>query len=191
MIEIAPNVTERLFPLGEASVMDLSDGECDVPPELKAAPTPGHTTGHISISSRGGRGFVIGEVDRDPPSIASALMALYLPARMADQPILVLEKEAGTVAGCSVASAHGAHGGSGPAVGAGTVPERVRAIRSRSHQSWSNIRKAARSLQGLEHEPFGTPNVESSSKSCVRKICSEEGPSYAEVEALLDERGWG
>ena len=116
---------------------------------------------------------------------------LDLPARMVGQPILVLEKEAGTVAGCSVASAHGAHGGSGPAVGAGTVPERVRAIRSRSHQNWSNIRKAARSLQGLEHVPFGTPNVESSSKSCVRKICSEEGLSYAEVEALLDERGWG
>ena len=68
--------------------------------------------------------------------------------------------------------------------------ERIKEIRSQSHQSWSNIRKAARALQDLEHEPFGTLNVESSSKSCVRKICAETGLSSAEIETLMDEQGW-
>ena len=68
--------------------------------------------------------------------------------------------------------------------------ERVKEIRSQSHQSWSNIRKAARALQGLVHDPFGTPNVENSAKSCVRKISSATGLDFAQIEALLDEQGW-
>ena len=68
--------------------------------------------------------------------------------------------------------------------------EQIRQIRSKSHQSWSNIRKAVRSLQGLEHQPFGTPNVENSAKSCARKIHSETGLAYAEIEALMDRQGW-
>ena len=39
----------------------------------------------------------------------------------------------------------------------GNPLEAVKAIRMQTHQSWSNIRKAARSLQGLDHEPFGHP----------------------------------
>lgn len=77
-----------------------------------------------------------------------------------------------------------------PSSTAGNVVDRVKAIRSQTHQSWSNIRKAARALQSLEHEPFGTANVENSSKSCVRKIQNETGLSFAEIEALLDEQGW-
>ena len=72
---------------------------------------------------------------------------------------------------------------------AGDIVERVKAIRSQKHQSWSNIRKAARALQGLIHEPFGTPNVEDSAKSCVRKIISETGLSFSQIETLLDEQG--
>ena len=68
--------------------------------------------------------------------------------------------------------------------------ERVKEIRSTSHQSWSNIRKAARGLQGLKHQPFGTPNVESSAKSCVRKIRSETALTFAQIETLVDEQGW-
>ena len=60
----------------------------------------------------------------------------------------------------------------------------MRAIRRQTHQSWSNIRKAARSLQGFGHEPFGTPNVENTAKSCVRKIHREVGLSFAEIEVL-------
>ena len=63
----------------------------------------------------------------------------------------------------------------------------MRAIRSQTHQSWSNIHKAARSLQGLDHESFGTPNVENSAKSCVRKIHREAGLSFAEIESLLND----
>ncbi len=68
--------------------------------------------------------------------------------------------------------------------------EQIKTIRSQKHQSWSNIRKAACALQGLPHEPFGTPDVENSAKSCVRKICAETTLSYAEIEAVLDEQGW-
>ncbi len=68
VIEDAPHVTESVVPLDEARVMDLIDGEHDVTPELKAVPTPGHTPGHISvsISSRGQRGFVLGDVAHSP-----------------------------------------------------------------------------------------------------------------------------
>ena len=67
--------------------------------------------------------------------------------------------------------------------------ERVKAIRSQTHQSWSNIRKAVRALQGREHEAFGTPNVGNSAKSCVRKIQREAGLSLAQIEDLLDDNG--
>ena len=67
--------------------------------------------------------------------------------------------------------------------------ERVKATRSQTHQSWSNIRKAVRALQGREHEAFGTPNVENSAKSCVRKIQREAGLSLAQIEDLLDDNG--
>ena len=67
--------------------------------------------------------------------------------------------------------------------------ERVKAIRSQTHQSWSNIRKAVTALQGREHEAFGTPNVENSAKSCVRKIQREAGLSLAQIEDLLDDNG--
>lgn len=67
----------------------------------------------------------------------------------------------------------------------GAIIARVKEIRTNTHQSWSNISKAALSLQGKAHDPFGTPNVENSSKSCVRKICRETGLTLAELEALL------
>ena len=67
--------------------------------------------------------------------------------------------------------------------------EQVKAIRSQTHQSWSNIRKAVTALQGREHEAFGTPNVENSAKLCVRKIQREAGLSLAQIEDLLDDNG--
>ena len=68
VIEDAPHITESVVPLDEARVMDLIDGEYDVTPEIKAVPTPGHTPGHISvsISSRGSRGFVLGDLALSP-----------------------------------------------------------------------------------------------------------------------------
>ena len=64
----APHVAESVLPLEEARVLDLIDGEYDVTPELKTVPTPGHTPGHISISvsSRGERAFVLGDVAHSP-----------------------------------------------------------------------------------------------------------------------------
>ena len=76
-----------------------------------------------------------------------------------------------------------------PDFGEGQELNRVKEIRKQTHQSWSNIRKAARSLQGLKHEPFGTPNVESSAKSCVRKITRETGLSVPEIETIVGELG--
>ena len=67
----------------------------------------------------------------------------------------------------------------------GAISARVKEIRTQAHQSWSNISKATLSLQGKAHEPFGTPNVENSSKSCVRKIGRETGLTPAELESLL------
>ena len=67
----------------------------------------------------------------------------------------------------------------------GAIIARVKEIRASAHQSWSNISKAVLSLQGKAHDPFGTPNVENSSKSCVRKICRETGMTFVELESLL------
>ena len=69
--------------------------------------------------------------------------------------------------------------------------ECIKEIRRQRNRSWLNIRKAARALQGKNHEPFGTPKVESVSKSDVRKICSETNLTFSQLEALLDEHGLG
>ena len=73
----------------------------------------------------------------------------------------------------------------------GTTFDQVKAIRQRANQSWVNIRKASRLLQGKEYGEFGTRNVESSAKSIVRKISRETGMSPRDIEALLDEHGLG
>ncbi len=53
--------------------------------------------------------------------------------------------------------------------------ELVRAIRAERHQSWSNIRKAIAALQSRPHAGFGTPSVEASAKSAVRRMSRETG----------------
>ena len=108
---------------------------------------------------------------------------LDLSSLLAGQPILILVKsDAAITTKTGVAQPN-------QSSTAGTALERVKDIRSQSHQSWSNIRKAARALQGLEHKSFGTTNVASSAKSCVRKICSETGLSPDQLETMLDEQG--
>lgn len=67
--------------------------------------------------------------------------------------------------------------------------ERVRAIKIHTHQSWSNISKATRTLQGRRHVPFGTRNVGSSSKSTVRRILRDTKLGLSGLEALLKDRG--
>ena len=107
-----------------------------------------------------------------------------LSSLLAGQRVLILEREPSVPARRTAVAA--AKSPDTP----GSQVERVKEIRTKSRQSWSNIRKAARGLQGLEHQPFGTPNVESSAKSCVRKILSETGLTLAQIETLLDEQGW-
>ena len=67
----------------------------------------------------------------------------------------------------------------------GGVLMSVRVIRTQTHQSWSNICKATQALQGNDHDPFGTSNVEASSKSCVRRILRETGLTIRQLETLL------
>ena len=114
---------------------------------------------------------------------------LDLPALLGGQPVLILHEGARAGTQRPRTSVHTGPKGANPVTPRGTIPERVRAIRSQTHQSWSNIFKAARSLQGLYHEPFGTLNVENFAKSCVRRIHRETGLSFAEIEALLNEQG--
>ena len=64
---------------------------------------------------------------------------------------------------------------------------RLKMIRLETHQSWTNIAKAVLALQGKSHKPFGTHNVEASSKSCVRKICRETELNLSDLEALLSQ----
>ena len=98
---------------------------------------------------------------------------------LADQPILVLHRDIQNQ-GREIK----------PVASDGNILDAVREIRRQARQSWTNIRKAARSLQGLDHEPFGTRNVENSAKSCVRKIHREAELTLAEIETLATERGW-
>ena len=107
-----------------------------------------------------------------------------LSSLLAGQPLLILEREPSAPTTRTHFS-----GPNLPDTGGGKV-QRVKEIRTQSHQSWSNIRKAARALQDLEHGPFGTHNVENSAKSCVRKIHSETALTFAQIESLLDEQGW-
>lgn len=66
--------------------------------------------------------------------------------------------------------------------------DQVREIRTQTHQSWSNICKAVRALQGKPHGPFGSKNVEAHSKSTVRRILRETKLSLPHLETLLQDR---
>ena len=101
------------------------------------------------------------------------------------QPILVLYRKASSMPSQSRSRQADATESYGSAF------EHMKAIRKQTNQSWVNIRKASRMLQGKSHGAFGTHNVENSAKSCVRKIRRETGLSFAEIEALLDEHGLG
>ena len=68
----------------------------------------------------------------------------------------------------------------------GSTLARIREIRSLTNQSWSNLKKAVRALQDKPHEPFGTKNVEASSKSVTRRILRETGLSLRRLEDVLE-----
>ena len=63
----------------------------------------------------------------------------------------------------------------------------VKAVRTRSNASWSNLKKAVRQAQGLDHEPFGTINVERSSRSHINTMLRETGLDLPTLAALIDD----
>jgi hypothetical protein len=65
------------------------------------------------------------------------------------------------------------------------VVEARRATRA----SWVNLQKGARSLLGLEHEPFGTPHVMASARSQVNRIARDTGLQLPELLELFDRLG--
>ena len=114
-----------------------------------------------------------------PPEFVSD-PGINLASLLGDQPVLLLASETDTTP---------------PAPSVPSDPstrdswERVKQLRTRTHQSWSNICKAVLALQGKRHVPFGGSNVESSSKSTVRRIQRETSLSLARLEALLKDHG--
>lgn len=69
---------------------------------------------------------------------------------------------------------------------ASTGMQKVIGIRKARSQSWSNLRKAARALLGLPHEPFGTPNVEASAKSVVRTMARDSRLTIGELADIFE-----
>ena len=108
---------------------------------------------------------------------------LDLHAILGGQPILVM------VPGATAGVAHPETSASNPTISGSELFAVVQAIRSEMHQSWVNIRKALMSLQGKEHQPFGTANVETSAKACLRRILRETGLTPEGLELLLDQNG--
>ncbi len=62
----------------------------------------------------------------------------------------------------------------------------VIAARRKIGASWTNLRKAVRSLLNIEHDDFGTTNVRNSSRSHVNRISRETGLSLPELLVLFD-----
>ena len=112
----------------------------------------------------------------NPPAFV-ADPGLDLRSLLGDQPILILHMSTRT-----------RYQGTKQAASEGETRERVREIRSQTHQSWSKIFKAARDLQSLDYEPFGSPNAKSAARSCVRRIQKETGLTLSEIESLSSEQ---
>jgi hypothetical protein len=64
----------------------------------------------------------------------------------------------------------------------------VKRIRASRNASWKNLLKATKSLQGLPHDPFSTPNVENASKSIVRLIVRETKLSLPELQRIIEKQ---
>lgn len=64
----SPHVQEQIVPLENFGVLDLMESETSITSEVTMVSTPGHTPGHmsVSISSRGERAFILGDVIVSP-----------------------------------------------------------------------------------------------------------------------------
>ena len=61
----------------------------------------------------------------------------------------------------------------------------IRELRRATRQSWSNLVKAIQSLQEKPHEPFGTPNVQSTAETTLRRVKRETSLDLAALERRL------
>ena len=114
----------------------------------------------------------------DPVCAPPAFVAdpgIDLDALLGDQPILLLS--GGTVPADRPALPSGASDDE--------IDAHIREIRRSTNQSWSNLLKAVRSLQGKPHEPFGTPNVRATAWSAARRTGRETGLDLAALERRL------
>lgn len=67
-----------------------------------------------------------------------------------------------------------------------TAMQKVIEIRKQRNQSWSNLRKAARAMLELPHDPFGTRNVEATAKSVVRTMMRESRLTVSELADIFE-----
>ena len=98
-----------------------------------------------------------------------------LDAILRGQPILVLAGET-PAAGRTVLP---------PGASIEDIDARLREIRQITRQSWSNLVKAALSLQGKAHQPFGTRPVRATAESVLRRMQRETGLDPAALEKRL------
>ncbi len=132
-----------------------------------------------------------------PPPLGVDDQGVDLGSLLAGQPILILGREGlpqtqgspddGSATGLSVPARTNrtGEGSSGQLASSGDIPSPIKAIKNQDHQSWSNVWRAVRELQGLDHQPFVAANVENSSKACVRRIQQETGLALPQLEAHL------
>jgi len=103
---VGPVLSDSVRPIFDAGLADLVDTDHRVSDEIRLAPTPGHTPGHVSvwIESRGERAVITGDMIHHPCQIArtewsspvdsdgqqSAATRDRLLETCADQPILMI-----------------------------------------------------------------------------------------------------
>ena len=115
----------------------------------------------------------------DPPDFVTD-PGVHLTSLLGDQPLLVAApRPAKSRMPPSVARADAVRGDDSL--------WQVQGIRRQVGNSWSNLQKAARSLQGLGHQPFSTRNVESNSKSHIRRMVRDTGLELAELSRMIDD----
>ena len=114
----------------------------------------------------------------DPPEFVTN-PGLDLGDLLGEQPLLIAAPRPSTQRATSRSPVDGQSSGDDPEA-------RVVAMRRLLGSSWSNLSKAAKALQGTDHEPFGTRNVENNAKSHVRRIMKETGIELTELSAIID-----
>lgn len=99
------------------------------------------------------------------------------------QPLLVMEARS---VGDAMSDGRGAQLAGDQRLIGNDLDARVVAIRRELGNSWSNLRKAVAALQNLDHEPFGTRNVENNSKSHIRRILRETGTDLVDLAETIE-----